>query len=109
MYDSCFDIYGEFIKEEGLELSFKVMDDSDNVISSEAFNCEESCNNKQTYSDVSVSVFVSSPGEFAAANTDGAEPHGPKPGTNRENNVVRLKGLPYECTREDVALFFQGR
>ena len=56
----------------------------------------------------SVAVFVSSPGEFAAANTDGAEPHGPKPGINRENNVVRLKGLPYECTREDVALFFQG-
>ena len=55
----------------------------------------------------SVAVFVSSQGEFAAANTNGTD-HGPKPGSNRENNAVRLKGLPYECSREDVALFFQG-
>ena len=38
------------MKEEGLELVFKIMDDADNIISFQTFDCEDNCNNKRTYS-----------------------------------------------------------
>ena len=59
--------------------------------------------------DVSIAVFKSkySEMEWVVNRSGKGEAEGSGPGAN--DNCVRLRGLPFDCTKSDVSKFFDGK
>lgn len=65
-------------------------------------SCRGMAKNRQYIGSRYVEIFESNPMEMNVK--IGSE----KPGMDLESEVLRLRGLPWECTEEDIVQFFDG-